>query len=183
MNYSYQYTGKMDDDLISLIIYVVCTLMLGGGKGIITYIFRSLGVYGIAKRRGLKGPWMAWVPGCNIYAMGDLADHHNRVNESKSTRYSLRLLIWHIVSLLLTAPLVLVTLLLGVTIMVESSPKRGAIRSSASRAFFIKSQWSISKGSASQSAYHKSIIFLPPFCGRHDENHHCSRLPPGFPAR
>lgn len=85
MNYSYQYTGKMDDDLISLIIYVVCTLMLGGGKGIITYIFRSLGVYGIAKRRGLKGPWMAWVPVADSYLLGCVSDQYQYVVKGRNS--------------------------------------------------------------------------------------------------
>ena len=85
-----------------------------------SYIGMGLGMFRMMRSAGMRNAWMAWVPGCNIYAMGDLADHHNRVNESRSTRYSLRLLIWHIVSLLLTTPLTLVTLLIGVTIMAES---------------------------------------------------------------
>lgn len=84
------------------------------------YIGMGLGMFRMMRSAGMRNAWMAWVPGCNIYAMGDLADHHNRVNEGRSTRYSLRLLIWHIVSLLLTPPLTLVTLLIGVTVMAES---------------------------------------------------------------
>ena len=101
-------------------IFSILAIFILYGYAAYSYIGMGLGMFRMMRSAGMRNAWMAWVPGCNIYAMGDLADHHNRVNESKATRYSRRLLIWHIVSLLLTAPLVLVTLLLGVTIMVES---------------------------------------------------------------
>ena len=71
-------------------------------------------------------------------------------------------------------------LILPVTIMVERSPKRGAMHSSASRAFFIKSQWSISKGSASQKAYQRLIPCLLS-CGRTDKIPGCSARSGGRP--
>ena len=85
MNYSYHYSGPMDDDVISLIVYVVCTLLLGGGKGLITYIFRSLGVYGIAKRRGLNRPWLAWIPVADHWLLGCVSDQYQYVVKDKNT--------------------------------------------------------------------------------------------------
>ena len=102
MNYSYQYSGNMDEDLISLIIYVACTLMLGGGKGIITYIFRSLGVYGIAKRRGLKAPWMAWVPVADSYLLGCVSDQYQYVVNGKNTSRRKWLVVLRVAVLALT---------------------------------------------------------------------------------
>ena len=32
------------------------------GLSILMYVLRAIGVYSIAKRRGIKRPWMAWVP-------------------------------------------------------------------------------------------------------------------------
>lgn len=85
MNYSYHYSGPMDDDVISLIVYVVCTLLLGGGKGLITYIFRSLGVYSIAKRRGLNRPWLAWIPVADHWLLGCVSDQYQYVVKDKNT--------------------------------------------------------------------------------------------------
>ena len=52
-----------------------------------------------------------------------------------------------------------------VTIMVLRIPNRGAISSRASRAFFIKSHWSISHGRSSHRAYQMLMPCLLS-CGR-----------------
>ena len=102
MNYSYHYSGPMDDDVISLIVYVVCTLLLGGGKGLITYIFRSLGVYGIAKRRGLNRPWLAWIPVADHWLLGCVSDQYQYVVKDKNTNRRKWLLGLRIALLVLT---------------------------------------------------------------------------------
>lgn len=103
MNYSYHYSGLMDDDVISLIVYVVCTLLLGGGKGLITYIFRSLGVYSIAKRRGLNRPWLAWIPVADHWLLGCVSDQYQYVVKDKNTNRRKWLLGLRVALLVLTA--------------------------------------------------------------------------------
>ena len=85
MNYSYHYSMDAQENLISLIVYIVCSLLLGGGTGIVTYIFRSLGVYTLSKRRGLKRPWMAWVPVADSYLMGTVSDQYQYVVKGRNT--------------------------------------------------------------------------------------------------
>lgn len=41
---------------------------------IILYIFQSIGLYSIAKRRGIPAPGLAWVPMLNMYMLGKIAD-------------------------------------------------------------------------------------------------------------
>lgn len=62
------------------------------------------------RKAGMKNIWMAWVPYCNFYAYGDLADHYNLLCEGKATSYAKKLLTWQIVASALAYP---TTVLLG----------------------------------------------------------------------
>lgn len=73
-------------------IYLVfCFVMLG--LSLVQYIFQSLGLYTIAKRRGISKPWLAWVPVGNVWIMGCISDQYQYVarglNKNKRT-----LLMW-----------------------------------------------------------------------------------------
>ena len=46
--------------------------------GVISYVFFSLGLYGISKNRGYNKPWLAWIPFCNSYLQGAVADDIER---------------------------------------------------------------------------------------------------------
>ena len=101
MNYSYQYTG-MTEDVISAIISVVISLLMGGGTALVTYVFRSLGVYSLAKRRGLRRPWLAWIPVADHWLLGCVSDQYQYVVKDKNTNRRKWLLGLRIVLLVLT---------------------------------------------------------------------------------
>jgi hypothetical protein len=63
-----------------------------------SYIGMGLGMFRMMRSAGMRNAWMAWVPGCNIYAMGDLADRQTAANEGKSTAYRKKLVAWTIVT-------------------------------------------------------------------------------------
>lgn len=50
---------------------------------IAAYILSSIGLYTIAKRRGLHQPWLAWVPVANIWLLGSLSDQYQYVVSGK----------------------------------------------------------------------------------------------------
>ena len=102
MNYSYQYTGQMEEDVISVILSVVMSMLMGGGTALVTYIFRSLGVYSIAKRRGLNRPWLAWFPVADHWLLGCVSDQYQYVVKDKNTNRRKWLLGLRIVLFVLT---------------------------------------------------------------------------------
>lgn len=55
--------------------------------GIATYVLSAVAIYAISRRRGLRKPWLAWVPVLNIWLLGSLSDQYqyvvNRQNKSK----------------------------------------------------------------------------------------------------
>ena len=51
------------------------------------YIFHSLGLYTLAKRRGIPNPGLAWVPVGNAWILGSLADQYMGYAERRETAY------------------------------------------------------------------------------------------------
>ena len=83
MNYSNSYSANSEESLVMLLFYAVYVLF-AGGFAIALYIFRSMGVYSIAKRRGLNHPWFAWFPVVNQYLLGSLSDQYQYVVKGKN---------------------------------------------------------------------------------------------------
>lgn len=44
---------------------------------VVSYVMRSLGLYTIAKRRGIHKPWTAWVPIADYWLIGSISDHYH----------------------------------------------------------------------------------------------------------
>ncbi len=49
------------------------------------YVLQSLGLYTIAKRRGIHKPWLAWIPVGNVWTIGCISDQYQYVSKGKST--------------------------------------------------------------------------------------------------
>lgn len=62
-----------------------------GGLGIVVYILQALALYTIAKRRGIKKPWLAWIPLVNVWILGSISDQYQYVvkKQVKNRRKSL----------------------------------------------------------------------------------------------
>ena len=83
MYYSFGYGVENEEGLIAAILCSVISALFSGGIGVVTYVFRSIGVYSIARRRGLNNPWFAWVPVVNRYLLGSLSDQYQYVVKGK----------------------------------------------------------------------------------------------------
>ena len=61
---------------------------------IATYVLTALALYTIAKRRGLKNAWLAWIPVADCWLLGSLSDQYQYVvnGQHKSKRKILLLL-------------------------------------------------------------------------------------------
>lgn len=49
-----------------------------GAWGLLTYLFRSGGMFKIARRRKIRGAWLAWFPITNEWVLGAIGDHYQR---------------------------------------------------------------------------------------------------------
>lgn len=85
MSYIYSYiSDALANGLLSGIFSGVPTTLIG----IATYVLSALGLYTIAKRRGLNHPWLAWIPVASAWIVGSLSDQYRYVvnGENKSKR-------------------------------------------------------------------------------------------------
>lgn len=80
--------------------------------GIAAYVLTSLGLYTIARRRGLNKPWLAWIPVVNCWILGSLSDQYRYVvrGENKSKRKSL--LVLSIITLVLSVMIFILAVVL-----------------------------------------------------------------------
>ena len=62
--------------------YTIYSLLVSA-FGIATYVLRALGLYTIAKRRGINHPWMGWVPVLDLWVLGCISDQYQYVVKGK----------------------------------------------------------------------------------------------------
>ncbi len=66
-------------------------MLLSNIMEIIAYVFMGIGLMTIAKNRGYDKPWLAWIPFCNVYLLGRVADDV-MIRRGKKTSYGKTLL-------------------------------------------------------------------------------------------
>ncbi len=64
---------------LGIIAVVLIVYLVAAALGIAIYVLQSLGLYTIAQRRGIKNPWMAWLPVTNMWILGSIADQYRYV--------------------------------------------------------------------------------------------------------
>lgn len=64
---------------LSIIGLAIVIYQLSFGFSVAMYILEALGLYTIADRRGIRHPWMAWLPMVNMWILGSVADQYQYV--------------------------------------------------------------------------------------------------------
>lgn len=62
--------------VVSLLMYLAMIAF-----AIVSYVFSSLGIYTIAKRRGIRQPWLAWIPIGSMWTVGSISDQYQYVTK------------------------------------------------------------------------------------------------------
>lgn len=65
--------------LAVLLIVLLITLVIG----VVFYVLQSVGLHTIAKRRGIRNPWLAWIPIGNYWILGCISDQYQYVVKGK----------------------------------------------------------------------------------------------------
>ena len=68
--------------MVFAIIWMIFGL-IGIALGVTMYILQSMGLYNIAKRRGIHHPGLAWVPVANMWIIGSISDQYQYVVKGK----------------------------------------------------------------------------------------------------
>ena len=70
-----EFEQLMGMSLVPMLLSEVPSMLLS----LAIYIFTGLGLYTIAKRRGIHNPWLAWVPFGNMWLLGCISDHYRSI--------------------------------------------------------------------------------------------------------
>ncbi len=80
VEYGYNADAQM---LINMGIFMLIYFIVVMGVAITFYVLRALGLYTIAKRRGIRNPWFAWLPVVNSFLEGSISDQYQYVVKGK----------------------------------------------------------------------------------------------------
>lgn len=69
--------------LIGFLIFFLVFYLIIMIFGLVSYILSSVGMYTIAKRRGIHNPWLAWIPVANSWILGSISDQFQYVTKGK----------------------------------------------------------------------------------------------------
>ena len=100
MSFDYEYgyqtlPNTMDEEVgIAILVALIGIFAVIALVGVVFWVLRSFSLYTIAKRRGIRKPWLAWLPvGCD-WILGSIADQYQHLvlGQIKSRRKILMLL-------------------------------------------------------------------------------------------
>ena len=77
MNFHFNYSRPMDDEfgMIFGVVYMV-VLFFSLLLSLTLFVLRAFSLYTIAKRRGLRNPWLVWIPVANRWMIGSFSDQY-----------------------------------------------------------------------------------------------------------
>lgn len=73
---------------IGFVVFYLIYMLAMFGLSIACYVLRALGCYTIAQRRGIRKPWLSWIPMVDVWILGSISDQYQYVvkNKVKSKR-------------------------------------------------------------------------------------------------
>ena len=73
------------EDMIATVLLGLLTVLPSLLLGIAAWVLGAVAIYLIARRRGLKKLWLAWVPVLKVWLLGSLSDQYRYVVKRKNT--------------------------------------------------------------------------------------------------
>ncbi len=109
------------------------TLFSGVGPALtlVAWVFSALSVYTIAQRRGIRKPWLAWIPVVDVWILGSLSDQYRYVVKGEVKNKRKVLLTVSIIHSILSAAAVIRLIVMVVSLIAGSM--QGISESAAGR--------------------------------------------------
>ena len=120
MGYDYAYAMEEFLDLgLPMLFSTVPSFLFG----IAAYVLTALALYTVAQRRGLKNPWLAWIPVADDWLLGSISDQYRYLVRGENRSKRKILLILRILSMVLAV--VMLCMAIGMTAGIVTSAIRG----------------------------------------------------------
>lgn len=106
---AYMFEEYMDSGAI---LVDVITNSIGSLFGIAMFVLTAIGLYSLAKRRGIRNAWMAWIPVLNCWILGCISDQYRYVVKGQVKSKRKVLLVLNIVSCVLALVMVVLVVMM-----------------------------------------------------------------------
>ena len=120
MAYSYSFEGDMLFGILSGLLTSIPSVVFG----IASYVLTALALSSIAQRRGLRNPWLAWIPVASSWIIGSISDQYRYVVKGENRSKRKILVVLGILGAVFSVALVVLFV-----VMVVSAAGRGIVRS------------------------------------------------------
>lgn len=82
--YDYSYAEPAVGTTASFVlVFALVFYLLVLAFSVTAYILQSLGMYTIAKRRGIHHPWLSWLPIGNVWLLGSISDQYQYIAKGR----------------------------------------------------------------------------------------------------
>lgn len=109
---SYEYSYVMEEALESGLLAGLFSGVPSFLLSVVMYVFSALALYTLAGRRGIRNPWLAWIPVVNVWLIGSLSDQYRYVVKGETRNKRKALLILNVIILLLSIVMIVFVVML-----------------------------------------------------------------------
>ena len=113
MSYFQEYEIYFQEFLEYILGYGLMSNVGSSMLGIAAYVLTAWALYTIAERRGIKNPWLSWIPVVNCWIVGSLSDQYRYVVKGEVKNKRKTLLILNIISAVIALGLVIAGLVMA----------------------------------------------------------------------
>ena len=117
-------TQAMDEEtavIIGLVFFGIMGVILL--CGLIGWILGSVGLHKVAKRRGIRNAWLAWLPIGNHWILGCVSDQYQHLIQGKVTSRRKFLLGLNLAAMVLGIAYLVAAIVVGIAVEVEGGPE------------------------------------------------------------
>lgn len=85
-DYSYDYSDfapAAEGAVGAVLGFILIFYLLMMAFCVVFYILQSAGLHSVAKRRGIRHPWLSWLPVGNMWILGSISDQYQYVAKGK----------------------------------------------------------------------------------------------------
>ena len=75
--------GGIAGGLAAFAVMMVFVALIVLALTVVVYVFQSISLYSVAKRRGIHNPWLAWIPIGNMWLLGCISDQYQYVAKGR----------------------------------------------------------------------------------------------------
>lgn len=134
---------EMISEAVGVVAGVLAVMAVGSlltfAVAVALYIFQALGLYTIAVRRGIRNPWLAWLPVTDMWLLGSISDQyryvfHGQIRNRRKVLLGLCIAVGVMTLVLYISYIAVVTkLILQIPVMITMAPQKvmGSLAASA----------------------------------------------------